>query len=399
LQKRNVGLFYFLEAILSLSGGIILPVYVLYFRLYDISLFQIALLATIFEATIIVFEMPTGYFADKYGRKLSTLCGFFLYCASALIFFTFRDLPGFIIAEIIFGIAETFISGALEALAVDSIRENEKDGRLSRLFANRAVFKTSALLFGMVAAGVLAKFSLELLFIPVIILNAGGVGAALFLIEPKKGGSPSRKTGEELKAVKTAIFKNKSILALFAVGILANFAYEPVDQYWQVLFSEIRKFDVAYFGLLTSAGLILVVFFAKPLEKVYGKIRLYITACYLIIAVAILMTVVFPGYPAIVGIISYFALKELVRPAISTRLNRLSQSAFRATFLSGYNLACSIGEVVAGLSAGLLASAMGIKFVFFFSAVSAMAVWIVYLAVDISSGSSQNVKASEHPLF
>jgi len=37
---------------------------------------------------------------------------------SALIFWKFRSLPGFLAAEIIFGIAETFISGALEALAV-----------------------------------------------------------------------------------------------------------------------------------------------------------------------------------------------------------------------------------------------------------------------------------------
>ncbi len=165
---------------MSLAGGIILPAYVVYFRKFDITLFELAGLAAVFEATIIVFEIPTGIFADKIGRKLSTLAGFTLYALSALIFFKYLSFAGFIVAEIIFGIAETFISGALEALMVDSLDPVEKERKLGKIFANRTVFKTSALLIGMITGGLIAGKLINALFLPVLFIMLIGVLLALF---------------------------------------------------------------------------------------------------------------------------------------------------------------------------------------------------------------------------
>ena len=69
MRRRNISLFYVLESQAALFGGLILPVYVLYFRLYDISLLQVAILAAVFEATVLIFELPTGILADRHGRR------------------------------------------------------------------------------------------------------------------------------------------------------------------------------------------------------------------------------------------------------------------------------------------------------------------------------------------
>jgi MFS family permease len=69
-------------------------------------------------------------------------------------------------------------------------------------------------------------------------------------------------------------------------------------------------------------------------------------------------------YPALVGIVVYFMLKELMRPAISYQLNRRFNAQNRATYLSFYNLICSVGEVAAGIAAGFLAAGLGIKIIF-----------------------------------
>lgn len=373
-------MFYLLEAILSLSGGIILPVYVCYFRLFEITLFQVALLAVVFEATIILFELPTGLFADKFGRKFSTSIGFFLMALAGIIFFSIRTFCGFLVAEIIFGIAETFISGALEALTVDSIDPVNGQRPLAKLFANRTVFKTSALLTGMLLGGLLAEYYLPYLFYPMAILSVIGLIFTFFLLEIKGDESLKApdKTDEQKNRVGNIIFSNRAILALFAVGLTANFAFEPADQFWQVMFSEQKQLPLVSFGILTSAGLIVVVAVAKLTEKLYKYLTLYIAGCFILAGLSLYMVAALSVYPAVAGIVVYFIVKELIRPAISTHLNQQFNLVNRATFLSTYNLTCSIGEVVAGLVAGWLASGYGLNFIFYFAAGTAILVPFIY---------------------
>lgn len=362
-------------------GGIILPVYVFYFRHYDISLFQVALLAAVFEATIIIFEIPTGLFADRFGRKLSTFTGFILFALSALIFMSYRNFAGFLVAEIIFGLAETFISGALEALAVDSLDQREKDARLPRLFANRTVFKTSALLIGMISGGLLASWILQALFVPVMIIAGIGSLISLSLAEAGRRSSGSSDKVKPRASLPKAIFRNGAVTALFAIGLFSNFVYEPADQFWQVLFSEVKNIDASFFGFITAIGLILVVTVARFSEKLYDHLALYLSGCFVLTGIALFVAAGSGIYPAITGIVIYFALKELIRPAISTHLNRIFESANRATFLSGYNLTCSIGEVIAAILAGLLAARYGVIFIFYFASAAALAVLFLYLIV------------------
>lgn len=384
MKNHNIRLFYWLEFILSFLGGIILPVYVVYFRLYEITLFQVALLAVVFEASIIVFELPTGKFADRFGRKLSTSIGFVLLAVSAVIFFSFKSFYGFLAAEIVFGLAETFISGALEALTVESIDSEKRQSLLSKLFANRTVFRTSALLTGMIIGGVIAQYYLYLLFYPVALIALIGIVLSFFLSEPKSVSTNHQNSESENQKpnLRKIIFSNKKILALFAVGLFANFAYEPVDQFWQVLFSEIKNVPLLSFGFLTGSGLAIVAIFARFTEKLYDRLFLYITSCFILMSLALYIVVALDLYPALAGIVIYFVLKELINPVISTHLNKQFNSTNRATYLSAFNLTCSIGEVTAGLMAGFLAESYGVRFIFYFAAVSSILVPLIYFIIS-----------------
>lgn len=363
-------------------GGIILPVYVLYFRHYEITLLQVALLAAVFEATIIIFEIPTGRLADRYGRKLSTFIGFALYVGSALVFLLFRDFTGFLVAEVIFGIAETFISGALEALAVDSLPESGRDERLAEIFANRTVYKTASLLCGMFLGGFLAGAALSALFIPVLITALLCLLPALLLREIRPLETESKSPTISSSSILKTVLTSGTVAALFAVGLAANFVFEPVDQFWQVLFSEVRNLGGSYYGILTAAGMIIVIASANITKKLYGYLKLYLTGAFILVTLALLAAVRLPMAPALAGIIVYFAMKELIRPVISMHLNRRFKSENRATMLSTYNLVCSIGEVAAGVLAGLMAQQWGVKFLFYVSSVGAVIIPIVYIAVS-----------------
>jgi DHA3 family tetracycline resistance protein-like MFS transporter len=348
-----------------------------------VTLFQVALLAAVFEATIILFEIPTGLFADRFGRKLSTSVGFFGILISGIIFLSVRNFGGFLAAEIVFGISETFISGALEALAVDSLRQTEKDTYLPRLFSNRTIFRTSAMVVSMVGGGFLASRFLPYLFAPFIILAILGTIFSFYLTEPPRNlilGSGER-TRKGISAVFHFMNSSKIIMAIFVVGIFSNLAFEGVDQYWQVLFSEMRGIGISYFGLMTAAGALIVIAIMRLAEKYFNRLDHYLMACFVLLAAGIFLATRFSVYPAVAGIIAYFVIKELISPALSTYLNRSFAGADRATFLSSYNLCCSVGEVAAGIGVGLLAGERGVTFVFYFSAAVALVVPMLFMVI------------------
>ncbi len=383
MNNRNITLFYFLESLLSLLRAIILPVYVLYFRHYDLTLFQVALLAAVFEAAVLLFEIPTGIFADKYGRRLSTIIGFSLFAISGAVFCIWRDFAGFIVAEVIFGLAETFISGALEALAVDSLDELQREKYLARLFSNRTILRTGTMVVGMVVGGIIAQSYLQYIFVPIIFLGLGAP-ISLFLKEHKESESRISADGKTLgiRGIAKIISNNRLVLALFCVGLMANLACEGADQFWQVLFSEIRGIDMSYYGIMTAAGALLVLLFAKTTEKFYDRLGIYLFASFSLMAVSLVVSAGLANDPAVVGIIFYFAAKEIYRPVISYHINRNIGASNRATVLSGYNLTCSIGEVLAGVGVGMLAGKFGVPAVFYFSAAVALGVPIIFAALS-----------------
>ncbi len=171
-------------------------------------------------------------------------------------------------------------------------------------------------------------------------------------------------------------------MAIFVVGVFANLVFEGVDQYWQVLFGEIRKIDIAYFGFFTAVGALLTLVFVRFSERYYNKLGSYLAACFFSIAVLLWAMPRISNNYAVNALVAYFLFKELIRPALSTHLNRQYKGPNRAAFLSGYNLVCSVGEVLAGVIVGLLARQFGVPIVFYFGAVAAIAVPPIFLILS-----------------
>jgi len=71
-----------------------------------------------------VFEIPTGAYADFFGRKRSYVIHAGLLSLAGLIYFFSHSFLFFILAELIAAISFTFASGAIDAWLVDNVSEN-----------------------------------------------------------------------------------------------------------------------------------------------------------------------------------------------------------------------------------------------------------------------------------
>jgi MFS family permease len=112
---------------------ITMPVIVLYWQSHGLGMKDIFILQVVFSIAVVVFEVPTGYFADTYGHRTSILIGCI---AGTLGFFFYWGIPsylGFIAAELTLALGTSFMSGARDALLFDTLEKEKQESLYIKL--------------------------------------------------------------------------------------------------------------------------------------------------------------------------------------------------------------------------------------------------------------------------
>ncbi|MGF1777966.1 MFS transporter [Vibrio nomapromontoriensis] len=131
LQIGNVR--YFLMFRSSYFARFYYPVFTLLYLDYGLTLSQFAMLNVVWAATIVLAEVPSGAFADTLGRKkLVMLSSIVMFIEIAMIALVPTGDPNlvfivFLINRILSGLAMALASGADEALAYDTLKEQGKE--------------------------------------------------------------------------------------------------------------------------------------------------------------------------------------------------------------------------------------------------------------------------------
>ncbi|MGV2986705.1 MFS transporter [Vibrio sp. E150_011] len=131
LQIRNVRYFIMFRS--SYFARFYYPIFTLLYLDYGLTLSQFAMLNVVWAATIVLAEVPSGAFADTLGRKkLVVLSSIVMFVEIAMIAVVPTGNPNlvfivFLINRILSGLAMALASGADEALAYDTLKEQGKE--------------------------------------------------------------------------------------------------------------------------------------------------------------------------------------------------------------------------------------------------------------------------------
>jgi MFS family permease len=134
---RNVRLFIAFRV--CFNARFYYPVFAILFLDFGLTLDQFALLNAAWAATIVLMEVPSGALADTIGRrKLLVVAGILMVIEMALLCFVplgnVSLLFGvFIVNRVLSGIAEAAASGADEAIAYDSLKQEGNAGDWPRV--------------------------------------------------------------------------------------------------------------------------------------------------------------------------------------------------------------------------------------------------------------------------
>jgi MFS family permease len=132
------------------------PVITLFYMERGLTATSIFLVLMCWSGAVLLGEVPSGVFADRYGAKASFLTGEVIKILSFAILFFANEPWMFFLYSALNGFSVTFFSGADEALIYESLRESQEehlmDRTMGKIQSAGFISAMMAVLFGAYAA-------------------------------------------------------------------------------------------------------------------------------------------------------------------------------------------------------------------------------------------------------
>jgi len=157
--ERNIPLFIALRVLFH--ARFYYPVIGVLFLDLGLTLEQYALLNVVWAGAIVLFEIPSGALADAWGRKAMVVLAAALMVIEMVLFaFAPTGNPTLLFwllaaNRLVSGLAESAISGADEALAYDSLPEENREERWARVLASLMRWKSAGFIVAMLTGAAL----------------------------------------------------------------------------------------------------------------------------------------------------------------------------------------------------------------------------------------------------
>lgn len=395
---KYVYIYPLVSMFLYIGIGIITPIQAIFYRDIGLSLLQIGIIATVLELSILFFEVPTGYIADKFGRNISVGCTFFCFVISGCIIFFFRNFSSIIIATFIQGIGYTCMSGAFEAWGVDMLKSRNDDEYIQNLIVLTTQTRRFGFIIGSLLGGWLGlKFINSVLCLYIINNLVCLIIIIIFMKDTYKCNNievddKSIESDIEKKTILQKYFICKSqmllkfLIILCTIGMIHEFALSPIEEYWTILFTEDFNVLTIYLSSIIIIINLIVIFFVKPitvfLSKKYGDLS---SLKILTIIVTFSIFGLIYTKNVILAICSYVLFKVILgiyEPIQQTYINSIIKGEYRATILSFYSMIGAIGEIFSGILIGIAAEMMGIRISFLISLIGFIFIIILFIIVQ-----------------
>jgi len=360
-----------MATVLGFGWGLIIPAYAVYYvRTAGLGPLELVLVGTCAEVSYFVFNIPTGAFADAYGRRWAVVLGVAITGAGWLIQALVPALGVILIGAAVTGIGEAFANGATEAWVADEVG----DAALPTLFSRAAQLRRLAYLAGLGGSIALASVS----YAAPIVASAAvyavvAIGLAILLHEPAfrrpMGRQSWRGLGATARESAVLVRQRPFLLTLFATSALVGAASEGFDRLSDphvLALLPAALAPVTAFALLDVAATVLGIGMAD-LARRSARAAVPMLGTVLAIAevgriAAILVFALASGFPlAVAALLSKSAIQSATQPLYHAWLTANIEPRVRATVLSMHSLCNAGGQIAGGPVIGAIGSLSSIR--------------------------------------
>jgi MFS family permease len=333
--NRNIWKFYLYKVLAGMFFSI--PVMVLFWQNNGLSLTEVMVLQSIFAILAVIFEVPTGYFADVQGRKKTLVIAGVTGFIAVTIYSLGHNFFQFVIAEIFFALSVSFSSGTTAAFVYDTLHDLGRESEYKKIWGKALSYGMFALAFSSVLGGFIAKVDLRYTLYASIPFFAMMIPLALSMQEPERHKLVFKKgyTRELLKTIKVVLLKNKKLKwiivysgVIYAFNQSALWLYQP--------YFKLSGLDIAYFGIVFAGFQVVAALSAKYAHKIEEKLGQKYSLAMLVFLVAgsyfLMSNFVF------LFSFSFCFIQQFVRgfknTVVTDYINKLADPSMRATTLS-----------------------------------------------------------------
>lgn len=359
-----------MTAVLSFGSGLIMPAYVVYYvRTASLGPLELVLVGTVLEASYFLSNVPTGAFADTYGRRWAIVLGVGII---GLGWFIQALIPVFafiLLAEVVRGIGSAFEDGATDAWIADEVG----DAALPALFARASQVQRLAYLGGLGGSVALATISYAAPMVAGAAVSlVVAVGLAFGLREPAFRRPAERQSwrGIVTTARQSAglVRRRPLLLTLFAATALTGAASEGFDRLSEPHVLTLLPAALAPVIALAGIDVLKTIVGIGMGEIAHRAARAAMPVLGPLLAMAeamqIALTVVFAlasGFPlAAAALLSGSAVGSVTRPLYRAWLTASIEPRVRATVLSMHSLCNAGGQIAGGPVIGVVGSLFSI---------------------------------------
>ncbi|QKG79782.1 MFS transporter [Tenuifilum thalassicum] len=318
---------------------LIMPIAVLFYKANGLSVSQIFILQSVHSLSIVLLEIPSGYFADVLGRKNTITVGAILGFVGFAIYSMTYGFWGFLFAEIVLGLGQSMISGADSALLYDSLAERKKQDDYIKHEGRMTSVGNFAEATAGILGGLLAALSIRYPYYGQALVAFTAIPAALTLIEPKNEINRLELGWKQIvDVVRYAIIRNRKLrlnILLSSVVGASTLTMAWFVQPWLIR----AETPIELFGAIWTVLNLLVgvaALYAYKIELRLGSVR---TIAFIIVLLTLgfIATALFKSYWAISFIVIFYLVRGVATPILKDAINRLAPAAMRATILSVRN--------------------------------------------------------------
>lgn len=346
-----------------------------------LSLLDISTIASITVAVRLVLEVPTGYFADRFGRKWSVVVGSFIACFSPLAFIVFPNYLGGLLASLFYFGGFSFISGAHNAFIHDTMQAL---GRVEEYSKFRGRAQSYSLVGNMIIIALVPmSYSIDprLPFIFGFIFILSAFLLALTYSEPPVLSEEESIAPGIMNMLKT--IPKTELLILFSIYGIISSVFDNAPQFREILYTNLGV-PVAYLGVLLALGSLLAAAMGHVIHRLADlPHRVFYFVDIFILVVALLAIGISQNpYLAIAGFLlmnMYDRNRAIV--AESHILSRYPAKENKATLLSMLAFSSSLQGLWIALALGSSLHFFGISkgFVYFGLTMGVLLVLLMFL--------------------
>jgi MFS family permease len=314
-----------------------MPVFVLFYEENGLGLQDIFIIQAFYSVCVILFEIPSGYFADILGRKRSMLIGV-MFSAAGFITYAFAySFNEFLFVQFLLAVGASFVSGSDTALLYDSLIQLERQDEYQKVAGRLASISSFSEGIAGITGGLLAIISLRTPLYYQAALTLLVIPLVATLVEPERK-TPDRSENSFkaiFRIVRYALHGHAEVkwLILYSslIGTSTLTIVWFVQPYLKVVGVPLAWFGVAWAVLQFSIGLFAIN--AHRIETFLGR-KVSLISLILLASAGYLLLSQFQTMWALPFLFIFYLVRGINGPVLNDYINKCVDSDIRATVMS-----------------------------------------------------------------